>query len=75
MKSGELEIPETSEIPDDAHQAKIHLANTQEKHVHIGHLYKLALTLGLDSLSAVQHPVSNVRMISKFSIAYNSLKH
>ncbi|XP_037768912.1 coiled-coil domain-containing protein 141 isoform X5 [Chelonia mydas] len=55
IKSGELEIPETSEIPDDAHQAKAHLANTQEKHAHIGHLYKLALTLGVDSLSAVQH--------------------
>ncbi|XP_074823786.1 coiled-coil domain-containing protein 141 isoform X5 [Natator depressus] len=55
IKSGELEIPETSEIPDDAHQAKAHLANTQEKHTHIGHLYKLALTLGVDSLSAVQH--------------------
>ncbi|XP_034641661.1 coiled-coil domain-containing protein 141 isoform X4 [Trachemys scripta elegans] len=55
-KSGELEIPETSEIPDDAHQARVHLANTQEKHAHIGHLYKLALTLGVDSLSAVQHP-------------------
>nr|XP_048725987.1 coiled-coil domain-containing protein 141 isoform X2 [Caretta caretta] len=55
VKSGELEIPETSEIPDDAHQAKAHLANTQEKHAHIGHLYKLALTLGVDSLSAVQH--------------------
>ncbi|XP_050824928.1 coiled-coil domain-containing protein 141 isoform X2 [Gopherus flavomarginatus] len=55
-KSGELEIPETSEIPDDAHQARVHLANTQEKHAHIGHLYKLALTRGVDSLSAVQHP-------------------
>ncbi|XP_030436590.1 coiled-coil domain-containing protein 141 isoform X2 [Gopherus evgoodei] len=55
-KSGELEIPKTSEIPDDAHQARVHLANTQEKHAHIGHLYKLALTLGVDSLSAVQHP-------------------
>ncbi|XP_053900466.1 coiled-coil domain-containing protein 141 isoform X3 [Malaclemys terrapin pileata] len=55
-KSGELEIPETSEIPDDAHQARVHLANTQEKYAHIGHLYKLALTLGVDSLSAVQHP-------------------
>ncbi|KAM9123432.1 coiled-coil domain-containing protein 141 isoform 2-T2 [Pangshura tecta] len=55
-KSGDLEIPETSEIPDDAHQAKVHLANTQEKHEHIGHLYKLALTLGVDSLSAMQHP-------------------
>ncbi|XP_043361347.1 coiled-coil domain-containing protein 141 isoform X5 [Dermochelys coriacea] len=55
IKSGELEIPETSEIPDDAHQAKAHLANTQKKHAHIGHLYKLALTLGVDSLSAVQH--------------------
>ncbi|XP_075789842.1 coiled-coil domain-containing protein 141 isoform X3 [Pelodiscus sinensis] len=56
IKSGELEIPERSKIPDDALQAKVHLANTQEKHAHIRHLYNLALTLGKASLSAVQHP-------------------
>ncbi|XP_019410222.1 PREDICTED: coiled-coil domain-containing protein 141 [Crocodylus porosus] len=56
IKSGELEIPETNEVPDDAHQAKVHLTNTLEKHAHIRHLYKLALTLGVDILSAVQNP-------------------
>uniref|UniRef100_A0A7M4F4G3 Coiled-coil domain containing 141 n=1 Tax=Crocodylus porosus TaxID=8502 RepID=A0A7M4F4G3_CROPO len=49
-------IPETNEVPDDAHQAKVHLTNTLEKHAHIRHLYKLALTLGVDILSAVQNP-------------------
>lgn len=65
IKSGELEIPETNEVPGDAHQAKLHLTNTLEKHAHIRHLYKLALTLGVDILSAVQKPVSNIRMIFK----------
>ncbi|XP_025072309.1 coiled-coil domain-containing protein 141 isoform X3 [Alligator sinensis] len=56
IKSGELEIPETNEVPGDAHQVKLHLTNTLEKHTHIRHLYKLALTLGVDILSAVQKP-------------------
>lgn len=46
------------DVPSDTSHAKIHLTNAQEKHVHIRHLYKLALSLGMDILSTVKHPVS-----------------
>ncbi|XP_033023144.1 coiled-coil domain-containing protein 141 isoform X3 [Lacerta agilis] len=58
IKSGGLKIPEAKDVPSDTPHAKIHLNNAQEKHAHIRHLYKLALTLGMDIISAVQHPNS-----------------
>ncbi|XP_060136615.1 coiled-coil domain-containing protein 141 isoform X8 [Zootoca vivipara] len=58
IQSGGLKIPEVKDVPSDTPYAKIHLNNAQEKHAHIRHLYKLALTLGMDIISAVQHPNS-----------------
>ncbi|XP_077772630.1 coiled-coil domain-containing protein 141 isoform X3 [Podarcis muralis] len=58
IKSGGLKIPEAKDVPSDTPHAKIHLNNAQEKHTHIRHLYKLALSLGMDIISAVQHPNS-----------------
>ncbi|KAM8806590.1 coiled-coil domain-containing protein 141 [Eudromia elegans] len=55
-KSGELDIPETSEGPEDVHRSKTHLVNAQEKHAWIRHLYRLALTQGTCVVSAVQQP-------------------
>ncbi|XP_009897406.2 coiled-coil domain-containing protein 141 [Dryobates pubescens] len=53
-KSGELDIPEICENPENVHHAKAYLVNTQEKHAHIRQLYKLIITQGVDILSAVQ---------------------
>ncbi|XP_010009389.1 PREDICTED: coiled-coil domain-containing protein 141 [Nestor notabilis] len=55
-KSGELDIPEICEAPENVHHAKACLVNAQEKHAHIRQLYKLLITQGVDILSAVQQP-------------------
>ncbi|XP_052649308.1 coiled-coil domain-containing protein 141 isoform X2 [Harpia harpyja] len=55
-KSGELDIPEICEDPENVHHAKAYLVNAQEKHAHIRQLYNLLITLGVDILSAVQQP-------------------
>ncbi|XP_018863105.1 coiled-coil domain-containing protein 141 isoform X2 [Parus major] len=53
-KSGELDIPEIHGDPENVHQAKAYLVNSQEKHAHIRQLYTLLITQGVDILSAVQ---------------------
>ncbi|XP_062972381.1 coiled-coil domain-containing protein 141 [Elgaria multicarinata webbii] len=58
IKTGGLAITEMKDVPSDTPHAKIHLNNAQEKHAHIRHLYKLALTLGMDIISAAKHPNS-----------------
>ncbi|KAM6461436.1 LOW QUALITY PROTEIN: coiled-coil domain-containing protein 141 [Liasis olivaceus] len=58
IKSGGLEILQMKDAPSDTSHAKIHLNNVQEKHVQIRHLYKLALSLGMDILSTVKYPNS-----------------
>ncbi|CAN0137881.1 unnamed protein product [Bubo scandiacus] len=55
-KSGELDIPEICEDPENVHHAKAYLVNAQEKHAHIRQLYKLLISQGVDILSAVQEP-------------------
>nr|XP_009674633.1 PREDICTED: coiled-coil domain-containing protein 141 [Struthio camelus australis] len=55
-KSGELDIPEISEGPEDVHHAKACLLNAQEKHAWIRHLYRLVLNQGVNVVSAVQQP-------------------
>ncbi|KFQ94866.1 Coiled-coil domain-containing protein 141, partial [Nipponia nippon] len=55
-KSGEMDIPEICEDPENVHHAKAYLVNAQEKHAHIRRLYKLLITQGVDILSAVQQP-------------------
>ncbi|XP_056205427.1 coiled-coil domain-containing protein 141 isoform X1 [Falco biarmicus] len=55
-KSGELDIPEICEDPENVHHAKAYLVNAQEKHARIRQLYKLLITHGVDILSAVQQP-------------------
>ncbi|XP_066045944.1 coiled-coil domain-containing protein 141 isoform X7 [Chamaea fasciata] len=63
-KSGELDIPEICGDPENVHQAKAYLVNSQEKHAHIRQLYTLLITQGVDILSAVQQPVSNCLNVS-----------
>ncbi|XP_074159090.1 coiled-coil domain-containing protein 141 [Sminthopsis crassicaudata] len=41
---------------DDTFNAKVLLCGSQEKQAHINHLYKLALSLGMDIITAVQQP-------------------
>lgn len=48
--------------PEDVHHAKAYLLNAQKKHMHIRQLYKLVINQGVDILSAVQKPVSRIRM-------------
>ncbi|XP_074685355.1 coiled-coil domain-containing protein 141 isoform X3 [Strix aluco] len=55
-KSGELDIPEICEDPENVHHAKTYLVNAQEKHARIRQLYKLLISQGVDILSAVQEP-------------------
>uniref|UniRef100_A0A8C3MGY7 Uncharacterized protein n=1 Tax=Geospiza parvula TaxID=87175 RepID=A0A8C3MGY7_GEOPR len=55
-KLGELDIPEIYGDPENVHQAKAYLMNSQEKHAHIRQLYTLLITQGVDILSAVQQP-------------------
>lgn len=52
------------------HHAKAYFVNAQEKHAHIRQLYKLLITLGVDILSAVQQPVSRIRMICEIKDKY-----
>ncbi|KAI5773330.1 CCDC141-like protein [Gulo gulo luscus] len=60
-KSREIEFLDQPEDLDDAHEAQVHLSRAQEKQAHIDHLYKLALSLGVDIISSVQRPnCSNV---------------
>ncbi|KAM4777096.1 coiled-coil domain-containing protein 141 isoform 5-T5 [Cyanocitta cristata] len=54
--SGELDIPEIFCNPENVHQAKAYLVNSQAKHAHIRQLYNLLITQGVDILSAVQQP-------------------
>ncbi|XP_023369939.1 coiled-coil domain-containing protein 141 isoform X2 [Otolemur garnettii] len=61
IKSRELEFPEQPKELDDVHDIQIHLSRSQEKQAHVDHLYKLALSLGVDLISSVQRPsCSNV---------------
>nr|XP_026647515.1 coiled-coil domain-containing protein 141 [Zonotrichia albicollis] len=55
-KLGELDMPETYGDPENVHQAKAYLVNSQEKNAHIRQLYTLLITQGVDILSAVQQP-------------------
>ncbi|KAM6268761.1 coiled-coil domain-containing protein 141 [Porphyrio hochstetteri] len=55
-KSGELDVSETCEDPENLNHVKACLVNTQEKHAHIRQLYKLLITQGVGILSAVQQP-------------------
>ncbi|XP_051842081.1 coiled-coil domain-containing protein 141 isoform X2 [Antechinus flavipes] len=41
---------------DDTFNAKVLLCGAQEKQAHINHLYKLALSLGMDIITTVQQP-------------------
>lgn len=72
-KLGELDIPEIYGDPENVHQAKAHLVNSQEKHAHIRRLYTLLITQGVDILSAVQQPVSISRMIYEIKDKYERL--
>uniref|UniRef100_A0A8C3XEY6 Ig-like domain-containing protein n=1 Tax=Cyanoderma ruficeps TaxID=181631 RepID=A0A8C3XEY6_9PASS len=63
-KSGELDIPEICGDPENVHQAKAYLVNSQEKHAHIRQLYTLLITQGVDILSAVQQPASTCLNVS-----------
>ncbi|XP_053454188.1 coiled-coil domain-containing protein 141 [Nycticebus coucang] len=61
IKSRELEFPEQPKELDDVCDIQIHLRRSQEKQAHVDHLYKLALSLGVDIISSVQRPsCSNV---------------
>ncbi|XP_035186769.1 coiled-coil domain-containing protein 141 [Oxyura jamaicensis] len=53
-KSGELDVPEITEGPEDVHHAKAYLLNARTKHARIRQLYKLVISQGVDILSAVQ---------------------
>uniref|UniRef100_A0A6J0UGF6 Coiled-coil domain-containing protein 141 isoform X1 n=2 Tax=Pogona vitticeps TaxID=103695 RepID=A0A6J0UGF6_9SAUR len=56
IKSEKLEISEEKDVPRDASHTKLHLNDAQEKHAHIRHLYRSALTLGMDIIASVKHP-------------------
>ncbi|KAL8183876.1 UNVERIFIED_CONTAM: hypothetical protein K2H54_054887 [Gekko kuhli] len=56
IKNRGLEVPEIKEVPNDTSHAKTQLNNAQEKHSRVRQLYKLALMLGMDIISTVQHP-------------------
>ncbi|XP_031307601.2 coiled-coil domain-containing protein 141 isoform X2 [Camelus dromedarius] len=61
FRSRELEFLEEPEEMDDAYTAQLLLSHSQEKQAHADHLYKLALSLGVDVISSVQRPnCSNV---------------
>ncbi|KFO86634.1 Coiled-coil domain-containing protein 141, partial [Buceros rhinoceros silvestris] len=68
LKSGELDIPEICENPENVHHAKAYLVNAQDKYAHIRQLYKLLITQGVDILSAVQQPNS-------MNVSVKNLKH
>uniref|UniRef100_H3AX26 Coiled-coil domain containing 141 n=1 Tax=Latimeria chalumnae TaxID=7897 RepID=H3AX26_LATCH len=50
----ELHVSYLAPVPHNASQAKMQLNHHQRKQIHVRHLYKLALTLGVDIISAVQ---------------------
>ncbi|XP_040083660.1 coiled-coil domain-containing protein 141 isoform X4 [Oryx dammah] len=61
FKSRELEFPEQAKEMNDARNAQVLLRRSRAKQAHIGHLHKLALSLGVDVISSVQQPnCSNV---------------
>ena len=45
---------------NDAHDAQVLLRRSRAKQAHIDHLHDLALSLGVDVISSVQQPVSNL---------------
>ncbi|XP_069472201.1 coiled-coil domain-containing protein 141 [Ambystoma mexicanum] len=55
VKSEALDHCNLQGTPEDSHQTQIHLSHAREKQAHIRHLYKLALRLGADITSTVQH--------------------
>ncbi|XP_074220069.1 coiled-coil domain-containing protein 141 isoform X1 [Camelus bactrianus] len=56
FRSRELEFLEEPEEMDDAYTAQLLLSRSREKQAHADHLYKLALSLGVDVISSVQRP-------------------
>ncbi|XP_004004590.2 coiled-coil domain-containing protein 141 isoform X1 [Ovis aries] len=61
FKSRELEFPEQAKEMNDARNAQVLLRRSRAKQAHVGHLHKLALSLGVDVISSVQQPnCSNV---------------
>ncbi|XP_068924656.1 coiled-coil domain-containing protein 141 [Petaurus breviceps papuanus] len=56
LTKSEVEFLEPILEWDDTFNAKVLLSGSQEKKAHIEHLYKLALSLGMDIISAVQQP-------------------
>ncbi|XP_030066707.1 coiled-coil domain-containing protein 141 [Microcaecilia unicolor] len=56
--SGDQELHEPAVVPDKAKQTEVYLSNSQERKIQITHLYKLALTLGVDIISAAKHSKS-----------------
>ncbi|XP_012641300.2 coiled-coil domain-containing protein 141 isoform X2 [Microcebus murinus] len=61
IKSRDLELLEQLKELGDAHEIQSHLRRSQEKQAHVDHLYKLALSFGVDIISSVQRPsCSNV---------------
>nr|XP_051704352.1 coiled-coil domain-containing protein 141 isoform X3 [Oryctolagus cuniculus] len=61
ISSGEDELPGQLKDLDDAHGVRVHLGRSQEKQAHVDSLHKLALSLGVGIISAVQWPnCSNV---------------
>ncbi|XP_047578258.1 coiled-coil domain-containing protein 141 isoform X2 [Lutra lutra] len=74
-KSREIEFLDQPEDLDDAHEAQVHLSRAQEKQAHIGHLHKLALSLGVDIISSVQRPVSNLEHRHSYNCSNVSAKN
>ncbi|XP_069433174.1 coiled-coil domain-containing protein 141 isoform X5 [Ovis canadensis] len=56
FKSRELEFPEQAKEMNDARNAQVLLRRSRAKQAHVGHLHKLALSLGVDVISSVQQP-------------------
>ncbi|KAJ7345580.1 hypothetical protein JRQ81_001530 [Phrynocephalus forsythii] len=56
IKPERLEISEEKDVPCDTSHAQLQLNNAQEKHTQIRHLYRSALTLGMDIISSVKYP-------------------
>ena len=48
---------------NDAHSAQVLLRRSRAEQAHIDHLHKLALSLGVDVISSVQQPVSNLETV------------
>lgn len=71
-KSRETEFVDQPEDLEDAHEAQVHLSRAQEKQAHVDHLHKLALSLGVDIISSVQRPVSNLEHHHSYVIKVES---